>query len=219
MLSRIKNLPKVDGMTLVHSYSWFSAAQGALQRFKRLELFTRKRGNHSGGLVHAFSFPKVRANTDPYYFGYYNVDNDAHSLRPVSDDAHSLSEEEFRNEIARQWAGEIERYIKMGGEKEDFIDFISAARTGFPDERDQEANDKVKWFRESFIDKASRDDILHVMELHSTIRSRVEQSERDYLAKGDDQAYRECAGRISRLDRGKQQLQLVLKRKSAGLVS
>ncbi len=103
----------------------------------------------------------------------------------------------------------------MGGEKECFIDFINAARTGFPDERDQEANDKVNRFRESFIDMASRDDILHVMELHSNIRAQLERSERDYLAQGDEEAYREGAGRISRLDRGKRQLQLVLKRKFA----
>jgi hypothetical protein len=281
MLSRTRNLPKFDGITLVPLYSWLSAVQGTLRRFKPLKPLIRKLANYRGGVLNASPFPETRPKSpvagqksgsyyvgyytnatprasaatlegatsdrgrpkaepyyDAYYVGYDGVDipgrspvdvetasqesrayyENVYYITPVSHPA-SLSGQAARDEIERQWKGEIERYIKMGGGKDDFIDFIDAARTGFPDERDQAANEKVKRFRESFIDKASRDDILQVMELHSNIRARLEQSERDYLAKGDEQAYLECAGRISRLDRGKRQLQLVLKRKSFGLAA
>jgi reverse gyrase len=145
--------------------------------------------------------------SDPDYVHYY-------SNVALTSDFVLFSQEGENSEIEQQWKGEIERYIKIGGKKENFIDFINAAKTGFPDERSKEANDKVKLFREDFIKKASKEDIVHIMKLHENIRLKLEQSKSNYLAKGNKRAYQECSGRISRLYRGNQQLQLVLKRKS-----
>jgi hypothetical protein len=222
MLSRTRNLPEVRGIAIALPYPWSSATRKAMQGFRSLKPFIEKLGDYLDIILHPYrvSDAGAKIHTEekkaegpmaaPYYIEYYTN---------IPSVVHSDPQESPKDEIERQWKGEIERYIKMGGKKERFIDFISAAKTGFPDERDAQANDKVSLFRADFIQKATREDIVHVMELHENIRARLKQSRKRALAEGDTPTYQQCSDRIRRLERGKRQLQFVLKRKSAACAS
>ncbi|WP_141218262.1 hypothetical protein [Bordetella genomosp. 11] len=195
-----------------------TGSTGRLEGGPRLRAVRRRRdfyydNDYYSNIGHAAPIlsqkPERRRKGRPAHGQYYEGYD-----RPIATLA-GFSGQAGRVEIERQWKEEIERYIRMGGDKDRFIDFISAAKTGFPNERDRDANEKVRLFREDFIRKASREDIVHIMALHENIRSRLEQSRAACLAEGKLRTYRECTGRVSRLDRGLRQLQFILKRKSA----
>lgn len=122
-----------------------------------------------------------------------------------------------RQRIERDWQDEIRRYVEMGGDKALFVDFIAAAKTGFPAERDKESNETVKAFRDDFVKRAAKEDIERIMALHETIRVKLQRFQDHCFEEGDERTYREFAGRIHRLDCGKRQLETILKQKSVYL--
>ncbi|CAM3761591.1 hypothetical protein BOSP111201_24135 [Bordetella sputigena] len=131
----------------------------------------------------------------------------------------SVPELEARQRIEQDWRDEIRRYVDMGGDKALFVDFISAAKTGFPADRDKDANHTVKAFRDDFVRRAAKEDIERIMALHETIRVKLQRFQDHCFMEGDERTYREFAGRIRRLDCGKRQLQTVLEQKSECLAA
>ncbi|WP_427185249.1 hypothetical protein ACL598_11085 [Bordetella bronchialis] len=145
--------------------------------------------------------------------GYYQ--NDYYS----NVDAHPHAEKKIRKAIEREWKGEIGRYVKMGGDKALFIDFIRAAKTGFPAERDRKANDIVKAFRDDFIARASEQDVTRIMKFHEDIRAKLQHFQDHSFVEGNERAYQEFSGRIHRLDCARRQLETILSHKSAALAA
>lgn len=64
----------------------------------------------------------------------------------------------------------------MGGSEKEFIDFINAAKTGFPKERTKTNNCIIKKIRKKYLKLSKDADVEHIFNLHKKILIVLESS-------------------------------------------